>query len=377
MALAMMLAAVFSACNEKEDNGVPDEGEEEVAVTGVSLSQTTAELTEGETLTLIAVVLPENATNTAVAWASSNTDVATVADGLVNAVAAGTATITATTQDGGKTASCAVTVTTAYVAVTGITLNLTNAELIVGDTLRLTATVLPENATYKNDVVWEVRDELNDYFSSPVVVRVSDDGLVTAVGDGTATVVVRTVENNFEATCTVTVTTNLGTVSFATSETWTVGSQTWSDAVQTSYCGGITTSEYNVHVPCRSNPGYKGDLFMPYAVYKYQNIICPEGWRVPTAQDFTDLDIALGGSGSGQQNSAALRDKYLDTWGGAYGGYCSESYGELNNQGLEAHYWSQTEDIYGYGYYSLLFRSDGVVYPNIAGISGYSLRCVR
>ena len=83
-----------------------------VAVTGVTLAPTSATLTLGETetVTLIPTVLPGDATDKSVTWSSSNEAVATVTDGVVTAVAAGTATITVTTTDGAKTATCAVTV---------------------------------------------------------------------------------------------------------------------------------------------------------------------------------------------------------------------------------------------------------------------------
>jgi uncharacterized protein YjdB len=84
-----------------------------VSVTGVSVSPTTGSIAFGEsTLTIKATVTPSNATNKAVVWTSSNENVATVsARGVVTAVSAGTATITATTMDGGFTATCTVTVT--------------------------------------------------------------------------------------------------------------------------------------------------------------------------------------------------------------------------------------------------------------------------
>lgn len=84
---------------------------ESVAVTGVSLDQSTASVGVGSTVTLAATVSPSNATNKTVTWSSSNTDVATVSNGLVTGVAAGTATITVRTVDGGFTDSCTVTVT--------------------------------------------------------------------------------------------------------------------------------------------------------------------------------------------------------------------------------------------------------------------------
>jgi uncharacterized protein YjdB len=65
----------------------------------------------GDTVTLTATVIPSTATNKAVTWSSSAEGVATVENGVVTGVSAGSATITVTTVDGGKTDTCAVTVT--------------------------------------------------------------------------------------------------------------------------------------------------------------------------------------------------------------------------------------------------------------------------
>ncbi|MBO5634846.1 MAG: Ig-like domain-containing protein [Bacteroidales bacterium] len=114
-AAAVMLAVMFIGCDKKEPtpsggNGGND-GPKTVAVTGVSLSKSTISLTEGETETLTATVSPDNATNKSVSWKSSATDIATVdGSGKVTAVKAGSATITVSTTDGGKTSSCDVTV---------------------------------------------------------------------------------------------------------------------------------------------------------------------------------------------------------------------------------------------------------------------------
>jgi len=88
-----------------------NQGVQTVPVTGVTVSPATATVSVGLTTQLTATVAPANATNQNVSWTSSNTAIATVsAAGLVTGVAAGTATITATTADGGKTASSAITV---------------------------------------------------------------------------------------------------------------------------------------------------------------------------------------------------------------------------------------------------------------------------
>jgi uncharacterized protein YjdB len=82
-----------------------------IPVTGVSLDKTSATLAQGGTLTLAATVSPPNATDSAVSWSSDNQTVATVSGGVVYGNSPGTANITVMTADGGKTASCFVTVT--------------------------------------------------------------------------------------------------------------------------------------------------------------------------------------------------------------------------------------------------------------------------
>ncbi|MBR0533774.1 MAG: Ig-like domain-containing protein [Bacteroidales bacterium] len=167
-----------------------------IAVTGVSLNKTTLSLLEGASETLTATVAPDNATNKAVSWKSSDDKVATVADGKVTAVKAGKTTITVTTADGNKTATCSVTVTASTVAVTGVTLNKNTLSLVEGESETLTATVAPDNATNKA-VSWKSSDDK---------VATVADGKVTAGKAGKATISVTTADGNKTATCEVTVT---------------------------------------------------------------------------------------------------------------------------------------------------------------------------
>ncbi|GHV81637.1 hypothetical protein AGMMS49991_01950 [Spirochaetia bacterium] len=103
--------AVYAAGNKSETASITaTPSAASVAVTGVNLSKNTLSLIVGGTATLTAAVTPANAGNTGVTWSSSNNGTATVSGGVVTAVAAGTATITVTTADGGYTIVCAVTV---------------------------------------------------------------------------------------------------------------------------------------------------------------------------------------------------------------------------------------------------------------------------
>ena len=168
-----------------------------VGVTEVTLDKTELTLTEGETETLTATVRPDNADNLKVTWSSDKTEVATVdGAGRVTAVKAGEATVTVTTEDGGKTATCRVTVKAKAVNVTEVTLDKTELTLTEGETETLTATVKPDNADNKK-VTWSS--------DKTEVATVGGDGRVTAVKAGEATVTVTTEDGGKTATCKVTV----------------------------------------------------------------------------------------------------------------------------------------------------------------------------
>ncbi len=167
-----------------------------ISVTGVSLNKTSMSLVVGKTEILTASVVPTNATDRTVTWSSSNTNVATVSNGVVTTKAAGSATITVKTTDGNKTAACTVTVTASPIAVTGVTLNKQTTNLVVGTTETLVASVAPTNATNKA-VTWSS--------SNTNIVTVSN-GVVTAKAVGSATVTVKMTDGNKTASCLVTVT---------------------------------------------------------------------------------------------------------------------------------------------------------------------------
>ncbi len=173
-----------------------------VDVIGVLVTPTTTTMLVAGTQQLTATVQPTDATNQNVSWSSSDAAVATVdANGVVTGVAAGNATITATTDDGGFSAICTVTVETATVAVTGVTVNPTTATVKVGNTKQITAIIAPANATNQN-VTWSS--------SNTGIATVGANGLVTGVAVGTATVTVTTTDGGFTTSCTVTVTEDIG-----------------------------------------------------------------------------------------------------------------------------------------------------------------------
>ncbi len=171
-ALSAVAAVIaFSGCGGKEqEQPKPDP----VKVSGVSIDKPTLSMTEGETANLTAIVMPENATNKAVAWKSGNSGVADVdASGKVTAVKAGTSDITVTTADGGKTAICKVTVTEKTVPATGLTLNPTGLVFIEGQTKAISATVTPSNTT--DEVTWPSPAQLTSNGGGSYTAKKADD----------------------------------------------------------------------------------------------------------------------------------------------------------------------------------------------------------
>ena len=171
-ALSAVAAVIaFSGCGGKEqEQPKPDS----VKVSGVSIDKPTLSMTEGETANLTAIVLPENATNKAVAWKSGNSGVADVdASGKVTAVKAGTSDITVTTADGGKTATCKVTVASKAVPATGLTLSLSSVAFVEGQTKSINATVTPSNST--DEVVWPSPAQLTSNGGGSYTAKKADD----------------------------------------------------------------------------------------------------------------------------------------------------------------------------------------------------------
>lgn len=105
LASVFALAVMFGTVSCSDD----DEKEGTIAVSAVAVNPTTAAVKPGATVTLSATVTPEDATDKTITWSSSDEKVATVDGGKVTGVAEGTATITATTKSGDKTATCTVT----------------------------------------------------------------------------------------------------------------------------------------------------------------------------------------------------------------------------------------------------------------------------
>ena len=168
-----------------------------VPIQSITLNKSELTLTKGQSETLVATLKPEDTSDNTVTWSSSNRTVATVeSNGKVTAVGGGKATITA--KAGGKSASCVVTV---EVPVESVSLNRTSVTLGEGESVTLSATLNPKDATAQ--VTWTSSDES--------VATIDQNGKINAIRAGVANIVAKA--GNKQATCVVTVIKRVTTVS--------------------------------------------------------------------------------------------------------------------------------------------------------------------
>ena len=171
---------------------------EEIPVESGELDVQNVTLKIGETTTLTATIIPDNATNKNVTWSSENEDIASANNGIVTAIGAGETTITATTEDGEKTAECTILVIEPEpeeIHVEKVELNLQDISLEIGEKATLVAVITPNDATNKN-VTWASEDEN---------IASVEEGIVTAIRPGETTITVTTEDGEKTAECKITV----------------------------------------------------------------------------------------------------------------------------------------------------------------------------
>jgi uncharacterized protein (TIGR02145 family) len=229
-------------------------------------------------------------------------------------------------------------------------------------------------------------------------------GVIKALTSGTSTITATAGTLTAECALTVEVscatesnlTAGIGTASFISDKTWTVAGRIWSDDVtatgcqKTTYLGDPNSGAYRSD--CRSNPGY-GDLFSWCAIIRYQDVLCPDGWRIPTKEEFITLDKEFGFIGGYfEPDWAKVEATYLgaDKWGAKLGGYCLDKEtmgmpgGTLLSQDKTAAWWASDENTTGKGNGFCLYLSKGGDFPPTIDINymsmfdqGQSLRCIK
>lgn len=185
--LLIIVIVPFMLCS---CDGISDFFDKEV--TSITLSESEISLTVGDSRMIEAKIQPEEATDKALVWTSSNNEIATVSDGTITAKKAGSAVIKAETENG-VSKSCNVSV--AEQEITKITLSDETASLKEGQTIQIEAKVTPSEAKTE-DLVWSSDSE--------DIAKVNTSGYVTGISAGVVNIVCKA-PNGVEASCTVTV----------------------------------------------------------------------------------------------------------------------------------------------------------------------------
>lgn len=180
-----------------------------IKVSGIILDKTNKTVEQNESFALIAIVQPENAKDKSLIWNSSNPSIATVQNGIVNAINKGECDITATTVDGNFKATCSVKVLP--ISVKSISFNENSVLILESDKIQLTYHITPNDA--ENQSVHFSSSDSN-------IASVDNDGYITANNVGNTTITVTTNDGNHSAICNVSVSpiTNFVTASYNSSE---------------------------------------------------------------------------------------------------------------------------------------------------------------
>ena len=327
-----------------------------VPVESVSLDKTEYTFnTIGNRLTLTATVLPADATDKSVRWSSDKEAVATVdAYGRVTAKGNGKATITVTTKDQGKSATCVITVAQ---WVTGISLDKTSITLNEGQEQTLIPTVNPSNAADKS---------LNWTSSNTSVATVNAEGKVTAVSKGTATIKAEAKDGSGKyASCSVTVKTPCpsGAVDLGLSVYWgttNIGASKPEDYGDY-YAWGETEpkesylwSTYKFGTSS-SGPLSKYNTISSYGSIDNKTVLDPEDdvahvklggkWRMPTDAEWTELMAKCTWTWVTNYNGSGINGRLVKATNGnsiflPAAGYRLDAF--LGNAGSHGYYWSSS-----------------------------------
>ncbi|MCD8079163.1 MAG: Ig-like domain-containing protein [Bacteroides sp.] len=201
--LMFLSVGVFTSCDDDDEDNTEDNTQQDVSVTGVSLNVSSLSLLPGGSYTFTATVTPENATNQTVTWSCSDEDIAQLTDnedGTATITVSDEAeeenecTVTVTTEDGGFTAECMVTVITEEIEETEaeiveVSLNLDAGEesdaytgivsLATDGTLNLQLKALKNGTEITEGITWSAAVDVNGYQMDLVSLGImNEDGLI-------------------------------------------------------------------------------------------------------------------------------------------------------------------------------------------------------
>jgi uncharacterized protein (TIGR02145 family) len=171
--------------------------------------------------------------------------------------------------------------------------------------------------------------------------------------------------------------------------TWTMSGQTWTDpnwkqtwSGASSYipAGCALSTDFAENAPPRYRTAglYAGSgyLYNYVCVYKEQHNLCPAPWRVPTTQDYIDLDRKFGGSGENRTTASLaefITPYYINQWGGVLAGYVYSTL--LTQAGTRMLYWSNDGD--GVRAVGIALQAGSCMWTAHSSLNAFQLRCVR
>jgi uncharacterized protein YjdB len=162
--------------------------EKEIKVESISITIAKSTLEIGKEITIVANILPINATNKNITWNSSNPEIASIdKTGKVHAIKKGKTIISVTTEDGKKTNSYEISIKEKVILIKTISLIYNGEAIKKGDIINLTVNILPDNATDKN-LKWES--------NTPDIASVNENGEVSFIKDGKVTITATNTDNS-------------------------------------------------------------------------------------------------------------------------------------------------------------------------------------
>jgi len=329
--IAAMAAVLTTSC-----------GPDPIEVLSIELDQTILILEIGQTQSLNATVLPDDATDKSVAWTSSNPAVASVANGDVTAKTVGTAIISA--KAGNQIATCTVTVLAEIINVESITLDAAKLTLAIDAEHTLAAVVLPVDAS----------DPRITWTSNNTDVATVTNGVVKAVAVGNATVTAKA--GDVTAICEVTV------------------YDQYNDAGVV--INGVKWATRNVN-ESKTFTAYPEDYGKYYSWSDAQNA-CPTGWRVPTPEELGKLS---GVSKTKEILNNIKGMRFTDAGNSIFlpaAGYRVGSNGNINDKNVQGSFWSSTASGGdATSYYFLYENANWLQNQNTPKDNGQSVRCVQ